>query len=117
VISIADSYLARLGVEYRPPAAHGMNFSLGARLEGVPVRDLVGTSEGFRRPGYIVSVEPGVSVPLGRWSLALSVPVAVYRNRLQSVADQEQTAATGIYQHGDVIYPNFSIICGISKRW
>jgi hypothetical protein len=77
----------------------------------------VATSEGFRRPGYIVSVEPSVSVPLGRWSLALSVPVAVYRNRLQSVADQEQTAATGIYQHSDVIYPNFSIICGISKRW
>jgi hypothetical protein len=117
VISIADSYLARLGVEYRPSAARGMSFSLGARLEGVPVHDLVGASEGFRRPGYIVSVEPSVSAPLGRWSLALSVPVAVHRNRLQSVADQEQTAATGIYQHGDVIYPNFSIICGISKRW
>jgi len=90
VISIADSYLARLGVEYRPPAAHGMNFSLGARLEGVPVRDLVGTSEGFRRPGYIVSAEPQRVRTARRWSLAClcrSRSIAIVSRALRTRAD------------------------------
>ena len=35
-----------------------VSVALGGRLEGIPVHDLVGGSEGFRRPGYIVSAEP-----------------------------------------------------------
>jgi hypothetical protein len=36
-------------------------FSAGIRYECLPVKDLVGGSNGFRRPGYISSIEPGVA--------------------------------------------------------
>ena len=46
------SYMARVGVEYATPLrlASSLTLSLGARIEGVPVHDLVGSSNGFRRP-------------------------------------------------------------------
>jgi hypothetical protein len=117
VISVADSYMSRVGASYTVLPQQHMSVSLGARIEGVPVRDLVGSSNGFRRPGYAVSIEPGVSCQLGSWALSLYTPVAVYRNRLQSVADQQLTAATGVYQHGDAAFADFSIITSVAKRW
>jgi len=117
VISVADSYLTRTGFEYRSRWPIPVTASLGLRLEGVPVHDLIGRSEGFRRPGYILSIEPGASVPLGDWSLNVLAPVAVYHNRLQSVADKELTAATGVYTQGDAVYQDFSLLVSVSKRW
>jgi len=114
-ISVADSYMSRAGVNFNVLPLDGVSASLGLRIEGVPVHDLVGSSEGFRRPGYAMSIEPGLSAQFGSWSLNLFTPVAVYRNRLQSVSDKEQTAATGVYQHGDAAFADFSIISSISK--
>lgn len=116
VISIADTYLARTGIEYKLALPTSVTTSLGLRFEGVPVHDLIGRSEGFRRPGYILSVEPGISLPLGHWSVNVLAPVAVYRNRLQSVADKELTAATHVYTHGDAVYQDFSLIVSVSMR-
>jgi hypothetical protein len=117
VNSVADFYMGRLGVDYEVVPAHHVHLSLGGRIDGVPVRDLIGRSEGFRRPGYAVAIEPGVSASAGSWSFSIFAPVAVYRNRLQSVSDKELTAATGVYQHGDAAFTDFSIISNISKRW
>jgi hypothetical protein len=117
VNSVADSYLGRLGADFEVSRKLGVNASLGARIEGVPVRDLIGGSEGFRRPGYTVSIEPGLSVAGSKWVFSVYAPVALYRNRLQSVPDQEQTAATGVYQHGDAAFADYSIISNLSWRW
>ncbi|HEY5393165.1 MAG TPA: hypothetical protein VIJ57_13665 [Hanamia sp.] len=38
-----------------------MFFILRWGLEGIPVYDLIWGSEGFRRPGYIISAEPGIT--------------------------------------------------------
>jgi len=85
--SIADSYLGRAGLEYVIWPKHSLALSLAGRIEGVPVRDLAGGSNGFRRPGYAVSIEPGVSLAIKSWSFAVNAPVALYRNRLSSVED------------------------------
>lgn len=87
--SITDNYLARGGVEWTAWPSHSVALSIGGRIEGVPVHDLIGGSEGFRRPGYAVSVEPGISVMLHSWSASLAAPVAVYRNRQQSIAERD----------------------------
>ena len=116
VISIPDSYVARAGAEYKTPVA-GAVISLGARMEGTPVHDLVGSSDGFRRPGYVVSAEPGISVTLGGSSLSVKIPVSVYSNRLRSLADERWSDATGRYIWGDAIYPAFSIITRVSTHW
>ncbi len=88
VMSIADQYLVRGGFSYLlwPKYAVALNF--GMRMEGIPAEDLLGTSDGFRRPGYTVSVEPGISAMYQRYTLSVSAPVAMYRNRIASEADK-----------------------------
>lgn len=78
--SVPDQYLARAGVSVPVPHVKGLSFSLAARIEGVPVRDLVGGSDGFRRPGYSIFLEPGITYSTGPHSLSLSAPVATQRN-------------------------------------
>jgi hypothetical protein len=116
-MSIADSYMGRLGVQYLAWQKYGLTVSLAGRIEGVPAEDLIGGSDGFRRPGYAVSVEPGVSAMFGTWTIGVYAPVAVYRNRVRSVADFQQSAATGEHEHGDAAFADFSIIASLSKSF
>jgi len=107
-ISIGDQYLARVGM--------AMNFrwvtaSLGGRVEGVPADDLLGGSRGLRRPGYAVSVEPGLTFRHGRNALTLGVPVAVYRNRTRSYADKINGG------HGDAAFADYLIMVGFSRAF
>src|SRR4051812_20819414 len=116
-MSITDNYMGRAGLQYTVWPAYGVNLSLGGRIEGVPVYDLVGGSDGFRRPGYAISVEPGITASIHSWSFSLYTPVAVYRNREQSVPDKQQQAATGTPQHGDAAFADYLIMFNITKRF
>jgi hypothetical protein len=116
-MSIADSYLGRAGVEYMVLPKYGFSVSLGGRVEGVPVYDAIGGSEGFRRPGYSVSIEPGLSAMYKGWAAAVYTPVAVYRNREQSVPDKQTTAATGRYTQGDAAFADFSVLFSLAKNF
>jgi Putative MetA-pathway of phenol degradation len=78
--SISDSYLVRVGVGRGIPFVPGLAFSVAGRIEGVPVTDVLGDTEGFRRPGYYVTIEPGVNFSLGRAIYNLSVPIRVDQN-------------------------------------
>lgn len=109
IMSIADQYAARLG--FQRALSGGWSIGLGARLEGIPVHDLVGSSDGFRRPGYILSAEPSMSWTRGKHSLSLSVPVAIERNRQASVPDIRNG------HHGDASFPDFIVLTGYSRRF
>ena len=115
--SIPDTYLGRIGAEYAVPTIKGLSASLGMRVEGVMVRDIIGSSNGFRRPGYSVAVEPGLGYSHGRWSTRLYVPVSVRRDRQQSVPDKQRSAATGVFSAGDAAFADFEIICSASYRF
>lgn len=117
IMSIADTYYGRLGFDYMLVPKWGLSLSFGGRIEGVPVYDAIGGSEGFRRPGLAISVEPGVSLGRGSWMFNVSTPVAVYRNREQSVPDKQQSAATGTYRHGDAAFADYLVLATISKRF
>jgi hypothetical protein len=112
-MSIADSYMGRGGLEYIVLPKYGLGLSLGARIEGVPVYDAIGDSEGFRRPGYAISIEPGVTAMYEGWSAALYTPVAVYRNRERSVPDRQ----TGPERHGDAAFADFTVIFSLAKSF
>lgn len=112
VMSIADQYLARAGVSYGALSWKGFGASLGGRIEGVPVEDLIGGSDGFRRPGYAVSVEPGVSYSRGPHTFSLAVPVAVYRNRQRSVPDRLVPG-----RHGDAAFADYVVLLGYWRRY
>lgn len=116
-MSIADTYQARIGAEYAITAVDGLSVSLGGRIEGVPVHDLIGGSKGFRRPGFSVAVEPGVSYAKNGWTVRVYVPVALWRQRQRSIPDLQQTQATGVYQHGDAAFADYLLMTSISKRF
>lgn len=114
IMSVPDQYMVRGGVNY---SVKNFLFAAGARLEGIPVHDLVGGSGDFRRPGYIWSVEPSVNYSFKNVSLFASVPVAVVRNRTQSVTDKENTVKRGTYVRGDAAFADYSINAGVSFRF
>ncbi len=116
-MSISDQYFARSGFTYVLKPSWGLSASLGARVEGVPVRDLIGSSNGFRRPGYAISIEPGIQLMKGPVSLNLSVPWAVYRNRLQSLADKQASAVSGTYINGDAAFADFVLTGSLAVRF
>ncbi|MFN5413806.1 MAG: hypothetical protein ACK5BM_01205 [Bacteroidota bacterium] len=113
--SVADQYAARLGF-LSQSQLHGLSFSWGARLEGVPVRDLVGESYGFRRPGYTIAAEPGVTYMKGKTTVNFNMPIALYRIRKQSVTDKEVQDATGVARNGDAAFADYLISLGLTYR-
>ncbi|MGH1435504.1 MAG: transporter [Lewinella sp.] len=113
--SCPDQFALRIGAFYN--SLKGLNFYLGGRVEGVPATDIFGGSAGYRRPGYAVSVEPGVGYTKNNYSVFASVPLALYRNRIQSFEDKERTQQTGVYRHGDAAFADYLINVGFSYRF
>lgn len=93
VWSVADSYLFRVGAGYTFLPKHGLTLTVGGRMEGNPSTDIFGDSEGRRRPGFAISIEPGIVFTKNRWFASFSAPVALYRNREENFAGQEGDAA------------------------
>ncbi|HET9706993.1 MAG TPA: hypothetical protein VFP39_01685 [Gemmatimonadales bacterium] len=89
--SIPDVYSGRVGVGYTVSRDHGITIGLGGRIDGIPYHDLIGGSEGFRRPGYAAFVDPGVAVERGRTAVTISVPVRI----AQRLATSQMTTASG----------------------
>jgi hypothetical protein len=99
--------MARVGLDYRLERVKGLALSLGARVEGVPGRDVFGSSIGSRRPGYVISVEPGVTFSKGRFTGTVTVPVALERRR---------TMTYGATRLGDAAFADFAINTSFSIR-
>jgi hypothetical protein len=87
VMSVSDQYLARAGVAVPIRKIRGFAVNIGGRIEGVPATDIFGKSDGFRRPGYAISVEPGIIYLRKKEAWSVNVPIAVRRNRLASVPE------------------------------
>ena len=111
VMSVPDLFMARAGVSYM---AKGFTFAGGIRVEGLPSKDLIGGSRGFRRPGYIISAEPSFTYVTKRISYNLSVPFALKRNRTQSDSDIRRSADTKTHVQGDAAFADYLISAGIT---
>jgi len=115
ICSVPDQYMARFGANINTNG--GFSASVGGRMEGIPVHDLVGGSGDFRRPGYVISVEPAVNYAIKKVNLFASVPVALVRNRLQSVTDKENTAKRGTFVRGDAAFADYVVNIGLSVKF
>lgn len=111
VMSVSDQYLVRGGIARAVPGIPGLVVTFGGRFEGVPVRDLLGKSNGFRRPGYAISGDPGFLYSRWGYVFSCSVPWAIERNRRRSVSD----IANRI--HGDAAFADYAVTIGMSKRF
>jgi hypothetical protein len=114
VMSVPDQYLVRAGVNMQ---FNRLFVSAGVRDDCLPVHDLIGASDGFRRPGYIISGEPGLTYVFPKVSLYAYVPIAIVRDRTQSVPDKVTTALTGNYTHGDAAFANCVVNIGANIRF
>jgi len=115
VMSVPDQWAFRSGFFKTIPKVHGLGFSLGGRMEGIPVRDILGESDGFRRPGYIMSVEPGASYMIGNFTTTLNVPIALVRNRTRSLTDIADSTSDN-YRHGDAAFADYLVNLGFAWR-
>lgn len=94
IVSVPDQYSLRAGINFN---VKDWALSLGLRNEGIPVNDLIGGSEGFRKPGYNVSVEPGIVYKIKKVTLYAYVPFIIAREIKQNVPEKFKTQYTGVY--------------------
>ena len=111
VMSVTDQYLFRGGFSHGVPKIRHLSLSLGGRMEGIPVRDAFGSSNGFRRPGYIISIDPGIMYSYRHDTISVNGPWALERNRRASVPD----IAHG--RHGDAAFADYTIIAVVSHHF
>jgi hypothetical protein len=94
-LSVPDVYSVRSGVSAALWRSRGISASLGPRIDGIPLRDFVGASGGFRRPGYSLYLDPGVVVTAKRSTWSINVPLRIHQDFQRSLADIERGAAGG----------------------
>jgi hypothetical protein len=120
-----DQYFARAGVMTSVLKSRSLTLSLAGRFEGIPAYDAFGGQVAYRRPGYVVAVESGVSYRLGNHSFSLFVPYNFIKNRIQSAADiadqklqnsQITDPKTYVHIQGDAAFADYSISLGYSYR-
>jgi hypothetical protein len=117
IMSVPDQYLGRLGIQFPVWSKRALWGTLAARIEGVPVRDLLGPSDGFRRPGYALSIEPGLVVSHGLNTFTAAVPVAIQRNRTKSVPDELDDPIPLTLGNGDAAFADYLLLLGYSRTF
>ena len=113
VMSVPDQYMIRVGANF---SFEKLTLSAGLRNERLPSRDLVGGNDGFRRPGYIISAEPGISYAFRKFTAYAYVPVAIERSRIQSEPDRIRTKLTGTRTVGDAAFADYAVNIGFAFK-
>lgn len=110
--AVSDQYLLEGGVAHPISKIRGLTVLFGPRWEGVPARNLlpVGDNLGFRRPGFAVSVEPGIQYVRNGQVFSFTIARAIYRDRTRSVPD----VLTG--GHGDAAFANWVWLANYTFR-
>lgn len=95
--AVPDVYSAKLGAAYALFPDHGLSVSLAGRLDGIPLRDLVGGGDDdtVKQAATIVFAEPGLSLSRGANTFTLAVPVRLRANRQKSLLEQRTNALNG----------------------
>jgi len=110
-VSISDQYLVEAGVAVPIRKLRGLSVTAGPRWEGVPAKDLIGNNDGFRRPGYAVSMEAGFQYARGRQLFTGTVGKAILRDRTRSYPDR-------VYgTHGDAAFADYLWLASYSVRF
>lgn len=109
--SISDQYLMEAGVAHSIRQVRGLTVTFGPRWEGVPAKDLIGESLGFRRPGYAVSLAPGLEYARKGHLITMQAGKAILRDRTRSVPDRI------LGTHGDAAFADYLWLASYSHRF
>ena len=113
-LSVPDIYSIRFGAYYN--LNKHFSFSGGLRDEGAPVHDLFGKSNGARRPGHNMSVEPGIIYKLKKTSWYIYTPVTISRRINQSVPDKITADLTGVDMTAPGGSGNYQVFVGVQFK-
>jgi len=85
--SVPDIYSARAGAAFSVLPDQGLTLSLGGRMDGIPLRDLIGGGDDdtIKRTSRVIFVDPGLSLTRGKDNFTVSVPWRVSVNRFKSL--------------------------------
>lgn len=120
-----DQYFIRAGLMTSILKNKSLTLSLAGRMEGIPAYDALGGQVAYRRPGYVVAIESGVSYHTGKHTISLFVPYNFLKNRIQSAADKaDQNLQNGkitdagkyVHVQGDAAFADYSISLGYAYR-
>jgi hypothetical protein len=110
--AIADQYLLEAGLEFPIRQVKGLAVTIGPRWEGVPAFNLFPVSnDGFRRPGYAVSVGPSLEYVYKSTILNIGIDKAVHRDRTSSYPD------TVYHTHGDAAFAQYIWLASVTHRF
>ena len=118
VYASPDQYFVRAGAMTSVLKSKKLTLSLAGRFEGIPAYDAFGGQEAYRRPGYVIGIESGVSYIAGKHSFGLFIPYNVAKNRVQSAADiasqnLQNSVITNesekVHVQGDAAFADYSI--------
>jgi hypothetical protein len=99
VNSSSDQYVAEFGGAI-PTPLHWLSFTTSYRFSGVPVHDLFGPSDGFRRPANLQYISPGLEFTLLGRTVNFSLPIVTY-------IDVKPRVVNGVNQNTDSTVPSF----------
>ncbi len=126
VYASPDQYFARAGLMAGIGKAQKLTVSLAGRLEGIPAYDAFGGNVAYRRPGYVIAIEPGITFRTGKHIISLFVPYNIVKNRIQSAADiasqnlqnSKITDETKkVHVQGDAAFADYSISLSYAFRF
>ncbi len=109
VYSVPDAYTMRAGANV---AVSNFTFWFGVRREGTPVYDLIGESNGVRRAGTYMSIEPGINYRFKNTIVYTFAPIPFYRYADQTVPDRIRSELTGTRFASPGGYANYLIFIG-----
>jgi hypothetical protein len=95
--SVPDVYSARVGGSVAVLEDQGLSASLGARLDGIPLRDLIGGGDDntVKRTSRVVFLDPGVTLSRGNDTFTVTVPWRVHVNRTKSLYETQTNGVNG----------------------
>ena len=108
--SVPDVYSGRAGAAFSLFPDLGLTVSLGGRIDGIPVNDLIGGGDDVtvKRSAYVIFADPGLSLTRGSNNLAISIPVRMMVNRQKSVLEQNTNGTNGGGFAKYLIYASYS---------
>jgi hypothetical protein len=92
--SSTDQYLGQGGIVAKVWRKKWPLPSLSYRISGIPINDVFGPSEGFRRPADLQYIEPGFSFEIGPQVLFFSTSILTYVDVKPTPANPNVTDAT-----------------------
>jgi hypothetical protein len=108
-LAVPDVYYVRGGVARSLWTEGGVSASLGARLDGITQGDIIGGGDDyFRRPGYTLFLDPGLSVRRGAGEFTFNFPIRLHQNFPQSSIDRKMNYHGGGDLADYLIYASYT---------